>query len=377
MNRREFLKAGSAAVAAGAGAKHTLLQPPTMWASPQPVAPSDTVRFASIGVGVRGCELLRSTLRVPGVECVAVCDLYDSRHTSAQQVLNKTIPATRNYKEILDRKDVDAVILAVTDHQHRKIFIDACAAGKDIYCEKPMSHTVADGFAMVAAAQKSNRIVQIGSQRVSSILYARAKEIYDSGKLGDVYAIQASWDRNNPGGAFVSPIPPDASEQTIDWKAFLEGAPQCPFDPVRFFRWRCFSDYGSGLAGDLFVHLISGIHFVTGTNTVAQRALSTGGLFHFKDGRDFPDLIETFYDYPNLRVYLRCNLMNDQGEFIGFYGTKGTAIIRGQNLTFTPQDTRPQPEAYSIYGWPEDLRKEYLDNFRKTNPYYNVKADAG
>src|SRR5262249_35231585 len=159
------------------------------------------------------------------------------------------------------------------------------------------------------------------------------------------------------------------------WNEFLGNAPKRPFDPVRFFRWRCFTDYGEGLAGDLFVHLISGISFITSTNTVAKRAQSTGGLFHFKDGRDFADLIETLYDYPNLRVYLRCNLMNDQGEFIGVYGTKGTAIIRGQNLTFTPQDTRPQPEAYSIYGWPEELRNEYLDNFRKTNPYYNVKAE--
>ncbi len=112
-------------------------------------------------------------MRVPGVECVAVCDLYDSRHTAAQEAVKKNVPATRNYQEILDRKDVDAVFIAVTDHQHRKVFADACAAGKDIYCEKPMSHTVEDGFAMVEAAQKANRIVQIGSQRVSSILYAQ------------------------------------------------------------------------------------------------------------------------------------------------------------------------------------------------------------
>ena len=167
-----------------------MLQPKSLWASPRPVAPSDTVRFAAIGNGVRGCELLHASLRVPGAECVAVCDLYDSRHLSAQQALNKSVPATRDYRAILDRKDVDAVIIAVPDHQHRRVFVDACAAGKDVYCEKPMSHTVEDGFAMVEAAQKANRIVQIGSQRVSSILYARAKEIYDSGKLGEVYAIR-------------------------------------------------------------------------------------------------------------------------------------------------------------------------------------------
>ena len=339
--RRQFMRISAGTVAAGSAMTATLLEPKRLLASPRPVAPSDTVRFASIGTGVRGCELLQASRRVPGFECVAVCDLYDSRHQAAQEALNKQVPATRNYKEILDRKDVDAVIIAVMDHQHRKIVEDACAAGKDVYCEKPMSHTVDDGFAMVAAAQAGKRIMQVGSQRVSSILYAKAKEFYDSGKLGDVYAIQAFWDRNSPSGAWVYPVPPDASEQTIDWSAFLDGAPKRPFDPIRFFRWRCFSDYGEGLAGDLFVHLISGIHFITGTNSVAQRAQSTGGLYHFKDGRDFPDLIETFYDYPNFRVTVRCNLNNEGGEFIAFYGTKGTLEIKDATLTYKPQDTRP------------------------------------
>jgi predicted dehydrogenase len=328
----------------------------------------DRVRFAGIGTGVRGCELLEGTLEVPGVECVAVCDLYDGRHKAAQEALKKDVPATRDYRQILDRKDVDAVIIAVTDHQHRRVFEDACAAGKDIYCEKPMSHTVEDGFAMMDAAQKSKRIVQIGSQRVSSILYAKAKEIYDSGKLGEVFSISASWDRNSPSGAWVYPIPPDASEKTIDWNTFLGNAPKRPFDPVRFFRWRCFEDYGEGLAGDLFVHLISGIHFITGTNTIAQRAQSAGGLYHFKDGREFPDLIETFYDYPNFRVALRCNLNNEGGEFIGFYGTRGTMIIKDSTLTYQPQDTRPQPEGYSVKGWPKELREQYLETWHQEHP---------
>jgi predicted dehydrogenase len=366
--RRQFIRVGTGAVATGAAAKFTLLQPKPLWASPRPVAPSDTVRFASIGTGVRGCELLQATLRVPGVECVAACDLYDSRHIAAQEAVQKNVPTTRHYKEILDRKDVDAVIIAVADHQHRRVFVDACAAGKDIYCEKPMSHTVEDGFAMIDAAQKANRIVQIGSQRVSSIVYARAKEIYDSGQLGEVCHVEAHWDRNSPSGAWVYPIPPDASEQTIDWNEFLVGAPKRAFSPERFFRWRCFTDYGEGLPGDLYVHAISGIHFVTGTNTIAKRAYSVGGLFHFNDGRDYPDLIETLYEYPKFRSYLRCNLNNDQGDYIGFYGTKGTLTLQGMNLTYTPQDTHPEPEAYSIYGWPKQLRDEYLAKFAAEHP---------
>ena len=368
LSRRQFMQIGSGALVATSVAK-SVLKPTILSATPRPVAPSDTVRFASIGTGIRGCEHLEASLRVPGVQCVAVCDLYDSRHTAAREsVNNPSCPVTRDYRSILDRKDVDAVIIATMDHQHRHIFEDACAAGKDIYCEKPMSHTVEDGFAMVETAQKHGRMVAVGSQRVSSVLYAKAKEIYDSGKLGEVFSINAYWDRNTPSGAWVYPIPPDASEQTIDWSAFLVGAPKHSFDPVRFFRWRCFTDYGEGLGGDLFVHLLSGIHFITGTNVPASRAMSSGGLFHFKDGRDFPDLIETLYDYPNFRVTLRCNLNNAGGEFIGFYGTKGTMIIKDATLTYKPQNIRPEPEDYSIYGWPKELRDQYLKQWEADHP---------
>src|ERR1035437_7030884 len=338
LSRRQFIHIGTGALAATTVAK-TVLQPHLLSAAARPVAPSDTVRFASIGTGIRGCEHLQASLDVPGIQCVAVCDLYDSRHTAAQEaVKNPSVPASRDYRSVLDRKDVDSVLIATMDHQHRHIF---------------------------EVAHKANRMVAVGSQRVSSILYAKAKEIYDSGKLGEVFSINAYWDRNSPSGAWVYPIPPDASEKTIDWNAFLGSAPKHAFDPVRFFRWRCFTDYGEGLGGDLFVHLLSGIQFVTSTKEPAQRAQSAGGLYHFKDGREFPDLIETLYDYPNFRVTLRCNLNNDGGEFIGFYGTKGTMIIKDSTLSFRPQDTRPEPEGYSIYGWPKELRDQYLQKWHE------------
>jgi predicted dehydrogenase len=368
LTRRQFIHIGTGALGATTVAG-SLLQPHVLSAAVRPVAPSDTVRFASIGTGIRGCELLKASLQIPGVECVAVCDLYDSRHIAAREAVNNSaVPATRDYRSILDRKDVDAVFIAVMNHQHRRVFEDACAAGKDVYCEKPMSHTVEDGYAMVEAAHQANRIVQIGSQRVSSILYAKAKEIYESGKLGQVTAIEAHWDRNSPSGAWVHPIPPDASEKTIDWNAFLGTAPRRPYDPVRFFRWRCFSDYGEGPAGDLFVHLISGIHFITGTNAIAARAQSSGGLFHFKDGREFPDLLETLYDYPDFRVALRCNQNNDGGEFIAFYGNKGTLIIRDSTLSYKPQDTRPKPDTYAMIGWPRELSERYLKQWHEEHP---------
>jgi predicted dehydrogenase len=179
----------------------------------------------------------------------------------------------------------------------------------------------------------------------------------------------------------VNPIAPEANEQTVDWKTWLDGTPPRPFDPVRFFRWRCFKDYGAGLAGDLFVHLLSGIHFVTGTNVPPQRALSSGGLYYYKDGREFPDLLWTTYDYPHFQVVLHCNSNNNyQGEFFGFYGKKGSMLIygpsttsatlgiAGDTLTFKPQAPSDQVEDYTIFGWPEKLRKEYLDEWHKEHP---------
>jgi len=365
LTRRDFVRLGTGAVVAGATLKTTLLEPSSAWALD---ATGDKIRYASIGMGVRGCDVLKAAVQVPGGECVGVSDLYDGRPRAGKEIAPNAGIFTRHYKEILDRKDVDAVIVAIPDHLHRRVVEDACAAGKDVYCEKPMSHTLEDGFAMVAAAQKNKRILQIGSQRVSSVSYAKAKEIYGSGKLGEVYAIDAYWDRNSPSGAWVYPIPPDANESTIEWSGFIQDAPSRPYDAARFFRWRCFKDYGEGLAGDLFVHMLSGIQYIAGVSVPPISARSTGGLYHFKDGREFPDLIQTLYEYPNMQVYLRCNLNNDAGENITFRGTKGTMVISGGTVTFTPQDTRPQPEGYSIYGWPKDLREQYLAQWEKDHP---------
>jgi len=370
IHRRDFIRMGAGAAAMGVAGKAAILEPGAAWASARAVAPSDTVRFGIIGTGVEGCELLVETLKVPGVECVAAADLYDSRQIAAKEALNgKSIETTREYRRILDRKDIDTVIVATPDHWHRRLVVEAAEAGKDVYCEKPMSHTVEDGMAMIEAVQKNKRMCTIGSQRVSSILYVKAKEIWDSGRLGMVDTIQGLWDRNTDSGAWVYPIPPDASERTLDWNTWLGDQPKRPYDPTRFFRWRCYRDYGGGLAGDLFVHSLSGIHLVTGMNAPPQRALSTGGLYYYKDGREFPDLLWTMYDYPNFQVVLRCNHNNNfEGESFTFYGKKGTMVIRGSVLTFKPQAPSGQAEDYSIFGWPAKLRQEYLENWRREHP---------
>jgi predicted dehydrogenase len=357
--------AGAAATAAAQGSSPKVLRQAAL---DNAATSGEVVPFVSIGTGVRGCDLLHAARIAKLGACVGAADLYDSRHQAAQEAWGAKIVTARDYRALLDRKDVKAVVVAVPDHQHRRVVLDCLAAGKDVYCEKPMSHNVADGLAMVDAVQANKRIFEVGSQRVSSVLYQRAAEIFASGQLGEVRYIEGHSDRNSPSGAWVYPIPPDASPKTIDWERFLRDASPRPFDAARFFRWRCFAEYGEGVAGDLFVHLISGILAITGLNTAPSRAYSTGSLTHYTDGRDFPDLLATIYDYPGVTVNLHCNQNNEAGEPIIFYGSKATMVVNGNTLTVTPQDTNPRPEGYSIQGWPAELRKQYLDEWKAAHP---------
>ncbi len=367
ITRREFVRFGAAAAATGAALTSSISEAAVL-AAQTPAETGRQIRFVSIGTGIRGCDLLRAAREVPSGVLVGTADIYDMHQKAGLEAYGADVPTMRDYRPLLDRKDVDAVIVAVPDHQHRRVVLDCVAAGKDVYCEKPMSHNVADGLAMVKAIQNGQRIFQAGSQRVSNIAYRKAAEIYASGRLGEVTYIEAHTDRNSPSGAWVYPIPPDASAQTIDWEAFQRDAPAHPFDPVRFFRWRCFADYGEGLAGDLFVHLISGIQCVSGINTAPSRAMSSGSLTHFKDGRDFPDLLATLYEYPGATVSIHCNQNNAAGESIVFYGRKGTMTIIGNTVTVSPEDTRPQPEGYSLDGWTSEAKKQYLQQWHAEHP---------
>ena len=369
--RRDFVRMGAGTLAAAAAAKTTILEPAML--SAQTPASGRKIRFVSIGTGIRGCDLLRSARQVPTGECVGIADLYTMHQKAGQESYGAEVPVTRDYRSLLDRKDVDAVIVAVADFQHRRVVLDCIEAGKDVYCEKPMSHNVRDGFAMVEAVQKGKRIFQAGSQRVSHIAFKKAAEIYKSGRLGEVTYIEAHTDRNGASGAWVYPVPPDASPETIDWKTWIRDAPERPFDAERFFRWRCFADYGEGLGGDLFVHLISGIQCVSGINAVPSRAYSSGSLTHFKDGRDFPDLLATTYDYPGATVSMHCNQNNANVESTIFYGREATLTLSGNTLTVTPQDTSPQPEGYSIIGWTAEARKKYLDDWHAAHPEKPLK----
>jgi predicted dehydrogenase len=374
ISRRDFVRLGAGAATVAAAAKSIVLEPSVLAAQSQPG--DRKIRFVSIGTGIRGCDLLRSAKKVQSGVCVGTADLYEMHRKAGVEAYGSDVPTTKDYRELLDRKDVDAVIVAVADFQHRHVVLDCVAAGKDVYCEKPMSHNVADGLAMVKAVQDGKRIFQAGSQRVSSTVFKKAAEIYKSGRLGEVTSIEAYTDRNSPSGAWVYPVAPDASAETIDWTTWLRDAPQRPFDAARFFRWRCFADYGEGVAGDLFVHLLSGMQCVTGINAIPDRAYSTGSLTHFKDGRDFPDLLVTLYDYPGTRVNMHCNQNNAAGDITIFYGKEATLTINGNTLTVTPQDTRPQPEGYSLNGWTAATKQKYLDDWHAAHPQAQAPLSA-
>jgi predicted dehydrogenase len=359
LSRRAFLQ-GSAAAAAGG-----VLMSKTVFLEAQPfpraVAPSDRVRFGIIGIGMQGSGLLTGAITIPGVECVGAADLYDGRHTLAKEITNNpSLQTTRHYQELLDRKDIDCIVAAVPDHWHKRVVVDACNAGKDIYCEKPMSHTVADGFAMVDAAQKNNRIVQIGSQRVSSVLCAKANELYKSGAIGDVEMVELTLGRNDPTGAWEYPPPTDLSPETLDWDTWLNDAPKIPFNKFHFARWRCWRAYGTGVAGDLMVHLISGMLVTLGWNEIPRSATALGGIFRFNDGRDMPDFHTVLFDYHGIPVYVRLDLGCETPELARFMGPRGILDAGENELHYSTQtgvDTEP---SYYSSGFPAKMRAEYV-----------------
>jgi predicted dehydrogenase len=354
--RRHFL--GAAAGIAGALAAQS---------------PNDRVRIALIGAGGQGSGDARTALEAGGVELVAVSDVYDGRLTRAREVWGDRLFTTRDYREVLARKDVDAIIIGTPDHWHQKIAVDAMNAGKDVYCEKPMVQRLEDGRQVIEAHQRTGRIMQVGSQRVSSIVYQKAKELLAAGAIGELNLVEAWWDRNSAIGAWQYSIPPDASPATIDWDRFLGRAPKAPFEPVRLFRWRNYRDYGTGVAGDLFVHLFSGLHFVTGA-TGPSRAYATGGLRFWKDGRDVPDVLLGLYDYPAtdkhpaFNLALRVNFVDGGSENSGFrfIGSEGILTIDdGVTVSRVPRETEP---GYTIDTFPKAVQEQFLKEYREKYP---------
>ena len=357
-SRREFLELGAAAAGVSLAAKPFKFRA---------VAPSDTVRFGMVGVGMQGSGLLGTSISLPGVTCAGAADLYDGRHTLAKEIVGPTLPTTREYRRLLDDKTIDCIVAAVPDHWHRRMVVEAVSAGKDIYIEKPMSHSAADGVAMVDAVKKSGRILQVGSQRVSSQICGKAKEMIAQGMLGELTLVEGWLGRNDPTGAWEYPPPPDLSLKTLDWDTWQNDVPKRSLDPNIFARWRCWKEYGTGVAGDLLVHLISGMQFMLGINEPPKQAAAVGGIRRWKDGRNMPDVHATIYYYgaTDLPVYMRLNLGTEMPEQYRIQGSKGVLEVSGNTLTFSPQTGTDRWPSYYTGSYPRALRDAYETQWHK------------
>lgn len=350
------------------------------------VSANDKIRIATIGMGIMGFGDTHTALKVPGVELVAVCDLYDGRLIRAKEVFGNGIFTTRYFHEVLDRKDIDAVIIATSDHWHDHISIAAMKKGKHVYCEKPMVHHIQEGQAVIDTQKQTQKVYQVGSQRVSSVVYAEARRLYEAGEIGQLNMVECSLDRHSALGAWQYSIPPDASLQTVDWKTFLGDAPPHAWDPLRFFRWRNYRDYGTGVAGDLYVHLISGLHFITGT-LGPHRILAGGELSYWKDGRDVPDVMAAILEYPKtdrhpaFTMTIRVNFAsggNGEAMTTKLIGTDGELNV-GNNQFLLRRNKLPKAPGYG--GWdsfstfPKAIQEEFVRQYEAKYPPETRRAE--
>ena len=304
------------------------------------ISTGDKIRLGVIGYGVQGHFDLQTALKVPGVELAGISDLYTGRLENAKEQFGNQLFTTRNYKELLDKPDIDAVIIATTDVWHARITKDALAKGKAVYCEKPMVYKISEGPDVIAAQKKYGKVLQVGSQRVSSIGLAKAKELLAAGEIGKLNMVNAIYDRQSSIGAWEYTIPKDASPETTDWDKFIEATGKMEFDAKKFFWWRAFKEVGTGVAGDLFIHLLSGTHFVTNSKG-PESIYGTGQFSYWKDGRNMPDVMAGVMQYgdtaehPAFQLTLQVNFISGTGgeEVTRFIGSEGVMEVKGNDLT--------------------------------------------
>jgi len=303
---------------------------------------NDNIQIALIGAGGMGTADANTAVSLPGIKLIAACDLYDGRLETAKKNYGQDIFTTKDYREILQRKDIDAVIVATPDHWHKDISVAAMNSGKAVYCEKPMVHDVTEGAAVVEAQNRNKVVMQVGSQGMSSLGNEKAKELLAAGAIGKLNYAEGFWARNSPFGAWQYDIPADASEKTVDWKMFLNKYQTQPFDAKRFFRWRCYKDYGTGVSGDLFVHLFSSLHFITNSKG-PQKIMAMGGLRYWKDGREVPDILMGMFDYaeteqhPAFNLSLRVNFVDGTADstYLRLVGSEGSMNVEWEKVTLS------------------------------------------
>jgi predicted dehydrogenase len=340
------------------------------------ISANDYIQIALIGAGGQGQGDTRTAVQVPGVKLVAVADCYNGRLEHSKEIWGSDIFTTRDYNEILARKEIDAVIIGTPDHWHKQASVDAMKAGKDVYCEKPMIHLYSDGPEMIEASRATNRILQVGSQRVSSILYAKAKELLAAGAIGQLNMVTAYWDRNSSMGAWNYTVPLDASPETCDWPRFLGTAAKIPFNAEQFFQWRKWKAYGSGVAGDLFVHLFSGTHFITGSHGPTQ-GMATGALRFWKDGRDVPDVMLGLFDYRegfNLSLHVNFVDGGEESESLVFTGSEGTMEIGWHGVTVSRVPREKEP-GLTVGTFAEAMQKQVETEYRKKYPVRHPEGE--
>ena len=361
------------------------------------ISSNDKIGLAVIGFGIQGHGDLATALKVPGGELAGVCDLYSGRLGNAKEMYGDQIFTTKNYHEVLDRSDVDAIIIATSDHWHARITKEALKKGKAIYCEKPMVHKISEGLDVVEAHRASGKVMQVGSQRVSSIGYAKARELYQAGEIGKLNMVNAVYDRQSAIGAWEYTMPNDVSPETVDWNRYIEAMNKIPFDPKKFFWWRNYRDFGTGVAGDLFVHLLSGTHVITGSKGPVK-IFSSGQLSYWKDGRDVPDVMTGILQYPEtpehpaFQLTLQVNFVSGTGgqESIKLVGEEGVMEMKGSNVSIH-HSIMPKAPGFggydAVFTYPKAMQdaltlaynQKYSDDDKKrpTKPDVDFKAPAG
>lgn len=343
MGRRHFLKAagGAAAVAAF---------PVPLFAQRGPAR----VRLGFLGFGQRGVRLARAARGLPGVEITAVADLYEGRRARAAEVAGEQALATHEHRRVIESKDVDAVVIATPDHWHAPLALLAADAGKDVYCEAPLTQSLQQEPALHKAFA-SARVLQCGGARVTSPLYALAKEQIQAGRVGRVTLVHGIWETSTALEAWLVPFPPDASPETIEFKAFLGQAPAREFDLHRFFRWQRYWEYGSGLAGARFAVQLSAVHWLLDAKG-PERVTAAGGLDRWKDGREVPDRLTAVFEHPEgFAAILTATQNGGRREELQVVGTGGTLVIAENRLSLLPE---PLSEPYPEVGesWPKEHR---------------------
>lgn len=287
---------------------------------------NETITVGCIGTGGRCRKLMQSLAMIQGVKIAAVCDIWDFHLDEGRKLAQAGAFATKDYRAVLDRKDIDAVLIGTPDHWHVPITVDACAAGKDVYVEKPLTHDLSEGARVIEAQNRNSRIVQVGTQQRSMPHLQKAFEIVKSGQLGEIHKVHLTWNRNAPRSARPNL---NIDPKTVDWKRFLGNAKDQPFDEYRFRQWRWFWDFGGGIFTDLMVHWIDVVHWYLDLDHPATAA-SIGNHFQAKDLWETPDTVQTVMQYPKqeLQAYFEGTFVNARnGAMCEFMGSEATLYI--------------------------------------------------